>query len=45
VPATGRRGSEWLTVLRRAHNTRKFVEIDWSGGVPIASSGRQGIGY
>jgi DNA-binding beta-propeller fold protein YncE len=26
-------------------NTRKFVEIDWSGGVPIASSGRQGIGY
>ena len=26
-------------------NTRKFVEIDWSGGAPIASSGRQGIGY
>jgi DNA-binding beta-propeller fold protein YncE len=26
-------------------NSRKFVEIDWSGGVPIASSGRQGIGY
>jgi DNA-binding beta-propeller fold protein YncE len=26
-------------------NTRKFLEIDWSGGVPIASSGRQGIGY
>jgi WD40 repeat protein len=26
-------------------NTRKFVEIDWSGGIPIASSGRQGIGY
>ena len=26
-------------------NTRKFVEIDWSGGVPIASSGRQGVGY
>jgi DNA-binding beta-propeller fold protein YncE len=25
-------------------NSRKFVEIDWSGGVPIASSGRQGIG-
>jgi DNA-binding beta-propeller fold protein YncE len=26
-------------------NTRKFVEIDWSGGVPVASSGRQGVGY
>ncbi len=25
-------------------NTRKFVEIDWSHGVPIASSGRQGVG-
>jgi DNA-binding beta-propeller fold protein YncE len=25
-------------------NTRKFVEIDWRGGVPVASSGRQGIG-
>jgi sugar lactone lactonase YvrE len=26
-------------------NTRKFVEIDWSGGVPIATSGRTGVGY
>jgi DNA-binding beta-propeller fold protein YncE len=26
-------------------NTRKFVEIDWQGRVPVASSGRQGIGY
>jgi hypothetical protein len=26
-------------------NTRKFVEIDWRGGVPVASSGRQGIGH
>jgi hypothetical protein len=26
-------------------NSRKFVEIDWSGGVPTASSGRQGVGY
>jgi len=26
-------------------NSRKFVEIDWSGGAPIASSGRQGVGY
>jgi hypothetical protein len=26
-------------------NTRKFVEIDWLAGVPIASTGRHGIGY
>ncbi len=26
-------------------NSRKFVEIDWSNGVPIASSGRQGVGH
>jgi DNA-binding beta-propeller fold protein YncE len=25
-------------------NTRKFLEIDWSRGRPVASSGRQGIG-
>lgn len=25
-------------------NTREFVEIDWRGGVPVASSGRQGVG-
>jgi DNA-binding beta-propeller fold protein YncE len=25
-------------------NSRKFLEIDWQGGVPIASSGRQGVG-
>jgi WD40 repeat protein len=25
-------------------NTRKFVEIDWRAGVPVASSGRQGVG-
>jgi len=25
-------------------NTRKFVEIDFSHGVPVASSGRQGVG-
>jgi DNA-binding beta-propeller fold protein YncE len=25
-------------------NTRKFVEIDWQGGRPTASSGRQGVG-
>jgi WD40 repeat protein len=26
-------------------NTRMFVEIDWAAGLPVASSGRQGIGY
>jgi hypothetical protein len=26
-------------------NTRKFVEIDWLAGVPLATSGRTGIGY
>jgi sugar lactone lactonase YvrE len=26
-------------------NSRMYLEIDWSNGVPIASSGRQGIGY
>jgi DNA-binding beta-propeller fold protein YncE len=25
-------------------NTRKFVEVDWVGGRPTASSGRQGVG-
>jgi len=31
--------------LENLLNSRKFLEIDWSGGMPIASSGRQGIGY
>jgi WD40 repeat protein len=26
-------------------NTRIFDEVEWSGGVPVASSGRQGIGH
>jgi DNA-binding beta-propeller fold protein YncE len=26
-------------------NTRIFLEVDWAGGVPVATSGRQGIGY
>jgi DNA-binding beta-propeller fold protein YncE len=26
-------------------NTRKMIEIDWSNGVPIASSGRTGVGH
>jgi DNA-binding beta-propeller fold protein YncE len=30
--------------IKNLLNTRKFVEIDWAGGVPVASSGRQGVG-
>ncbi|HEX4189160.1 MAG TPA: hypothetical protein VHY83_14805 [Solirubrobacteraceae bacterium] len=26
-------------------NTRKMIEIDWANGVPIASSGRTGVGH
>jgi hypothetical protein len=26
-------------------NTRKSIEVDWAGGAPVATSGRQGIGY
>jgi WD40 repeat protein len=34
-----------LTTLPTLANTRKFLEIDWSGGVPVATSGRSGTGY
>ena len=26
-------------------NTRKFLEIDWANGVPVATSGRTGVGH
>jgi hypothetical protein len=26
-------------------NTRKTIEVDWSNGVPVASSGRTGVGH
>jgi hypothetical protein len=26
-------------------NTRKMIEIDWANGVPVASSGRTGVGH
>ena len=32
----------YLPTLR---NTRKMLEIDWRGGVPVASTSRQGQGY
>jgi DNA-binding beta-propeller fold protein YncE len=31
--------------LEPLYNSRVFLEIDWSGGVPIATSTRQGMGY
>jgi WD40 repeat protein len=34
-----------VTTLTTLANTRKSLEIDWSGGVPIATSGRVGVGY
>jgi DNA-binding beta-propeller fold protein YncE len=32
----------YLPALR---NTRKMLEIDWRGGVPVATTSRQGVGY
>ena len=34
-----------LTTLPTLANTRKSLEIDWAGGVPVATSGRTGVGY
>jgi len=34
-----------LTTLTTLANTRKSLEIDWAGGVPIATSGRTGVGH
>ena len=34
-----------LTTLPTLANTRKSLEIDWAGGVPVATSGRVGVGY
>jgi hypothetical protein len=33
------------TNLPALANTRIFLEIDWAGGVPVATSSRYGIGY
>jgi DNA-binding beta-propeller fold protein YncE len=32
----------YLPTLR---NTRKMLEIDWRGGVPVSTTSRQGVGY
>jgi len=34
-----------ITVLRTLANTRKSLEIDWANGVPVATSGRTGVGH
>jgi hypothetical protein len=33
-----------VTLLPTLANTKKSIEVEWAGGVPIASSGRQGVG-
>ena len=33
-----------LATLTTLANTRKSLEIDWANGVPIATSGRTGVG-
>jgi hypothetical protein len=33
------------TTLSPLANTRKFIEIDWRGGAPVATSTRSGVGY
>ncbi|HWX74275.1 MAG TPA: hypothetical protein VNZ05_03150, partial [Solirubrobacteraceae bacterium] len=34
-----------VTILPTLANTRKSLEIEWRGGVPVATSGRLGVGY
>jgi DNA-binding beta-propeller fold protein YncE len=34
-----------VAYLEPLHNSRKMLEIDWRGGVPVATSSRQGMGY
>jgi hypothetical protein len=34
-----------LTTLPTLANTRKFIEIDWRAGAPVATSTRSGVGY
>jgi WD40 repeat protein len=34
-----------LTTIPTLLNTKKTLEIDWEGGVPVATSGRTGVGY
>ena len=34
-----------LTTLPTLAQTKKSIEVDWQNGVPIATSGRTGVGY
>jgi hypothetical protein len=34
-----------ITTLSTLANTKKSLEVDWQGGVPVATSGRTGVGY
>jgi hypothetical protein len=36
---------DFLTTLTTLASTRKFLEIDWANGFPVATSGRLGVGY
>ena len=33
-----------LTTLPTLAQTKKSIEVDWQGGVPVATSGRSGVG-
>jgi hypothetical protein len=34
-----------VALLPTLASTRKMLEIDWNGGMPVATSGRSGVGY
>jgi hypothetical protein len=34
-----------ITTLSTLAQTKKSIEVDWRNGVPIATSGRTGVGY
>lgn len=34
-----------VAYLPAMNNSRKMIEVDWSGGVPVATSTRTGLGY
>jgi hypothetical protein len=36
---------EVITTLATLAETKKSIEVDWQNGVPIATSGRTGVGY
>ena len=36
---------EVITTLPTLAQTKKSIEVDWRSGVPIATSGRTGVGY